>query len=280
MLFLYQDRIMQKEEAAISPDDRGYYFGDGVYEVFRIYNGRLFEKKLHMERLERSVKEIRIEPPYPLARIEELLLHLLQEDPVKDGTLYMQITRGVAPRVHAFPDPAQTQSVLTAYVKPLPRPTETLASGIRAVTMPDIRWLRCDIKSLNLLPNVLARQEATERGAGEAIFHRNGTVTECSSSNVMLVKQGVIRTHPANQMILHGVTRSVVLRLAERLGLKVCEEAFMLGELYEADEVFITSTGAEVTPVIEIDGKKVADGTPGTITRMLQQAFEDYAIKG
>lgn len=278
MLILYRDRIIRKEDAAISPDDRGYYFGDGIYEVVRIYNGQLFEKELHMARLERSAKDIRLALPYPLARIEQLLEQLLQEDHVKEGTLYMQITRGVAPRAHAFPDPEQVQPVLTASVKPYARPIEMMESGIRAITVSDIRWLRCCIKSLNLLPNVLARQEAKERGASEAIFHRDGTVTECSSSNLMIVKQGVIRTHPANHLILHGVTRAVVLRLAEQLGCKVSEEAFTLGELYEADEAFITGTTVEVTPVTQVDGKPIGTGAPGTVTRMLQHAFADYAL--
>lgn len=278
MLFLYQNRIMKKDEAIISPDDRGYYFGDGIYEVFRVYNGQLFEKELHMARLERSAKEIRIELPYPIEEIDALLERLLREDPIEVGTLYMQVTRGAAPRNHGFPDANTTQAILTAYVKPYPRATKTMKNGIIAVTLPDIRWLRCDIKSLNLLPNVMARDEAVKQGAGEAIMHRDGTVTEGSSSNVLIVKNGVLRTHPTTNLILNGVTRNVVLRLAAHLNIEIEEEPFTLNDLYEADEAFITSTGVEITPVVQVDGRRVADGAPGAITRKLQQAFEKHAF--
>lgn len=271
-LVLLQDRLVEQEHAWISPEDRGYYFGDGVYEVFRIYGGRLFEKSAHIKRLARSLNEVRIPLPYPMERIGNLLDELLAADPVQVGTLYIQITRGAAPRAHGFP-PAGTAPSLMAYVKESARPVGQFEQGIKAATVPDIRWLRCDIKTLNLLPNVLARQEAAERGADEAVLHRNGTVTEGSSSNVMIVKDEKIRTHPANHFILNGVTRTVVLELADRLGIEVVQEPFGLEALKTADEVFLTSTSLEVTPVVEIDGEPAAGGKPGPITRSLQEAF-------
>jgi D-alanine transaminase len=276
-MYLYQDRIMDRREAVVDPNDRGYYFGDGVYEVFRIYEGKLFEKEAHLARLVRSAAEVRIPLPYPAERIASLLEKLLAADPVKEGNLYMQITRGISPRAHAFP-PAGTTSVLTGYINEALRPVEKLAQGIRLALLPDIRWLRCDIKTLNLLANVLAKQEAVEKGADEAVLHRNGTVTECSSSNVMIVKNGTVITHPANNLILHGVTRAVVLRLAEQSVIPYKEEPFTVEELLDADEVFITSTTMEAMPVIKVDETIIGAGTPGPVTRMLQQAFE-AAIK-
>jgi D-alanine transaminase len=273
MKYLQQNNILDITEVRISPEDRGYYFGDGIYEVFRIYNGRLFEKEAHLARLVRSADELRIPLPYPVEEIDVLLNRLLEADPVHTGILYIQITRGCSPRVHSFP-PEGTPSELTGYCKKLERPEEKLDKGIRLVTVEDIRWLRCDIKTLNLLGNVLAKQEAVERKADEAVLHRNGTVTECSSSNLMLVKDGVVRTHPANNLILHGVTRHVVLEQARRLNIPVVEEAFDLEALRTADEVFITGTTTEVTPVISIDGQSVAAGTPGPVTRKLQQEYQ------
>ncbi len=273
MKFLHNLTITDYQDATIHPDDRGYYFGDGIYEVFRIYNGRLFQEDAHLVRLARSAAELRIPLPYGLPEITGLLYKLLEEDPVEEGILYMQITRGVAPRGHAFP-PEGTQPVLTAYCKPLPRNRDKITGGIRIVSVPDIRWLRCDIKTLNLLGNVLAKQEAVERGADEAVLHRSGTVTECSSSNIMMVKNGTLWTHPADNLILPGITRQVVLEQARALGIPVQEAAFSLEELYNADEVLITGTTTEVTPVILIDETPIAGGQPGPITRQLQREYQ------
>ena len=273
MKFLHNLTITDYQDATIHPDDRGYYFGDGIYEVFRIYNGRLFQEDAHLVRLARSAAELRIPLPYGLPEITGLLYKLLEEDPVEEGILYLQITRGAAPRGHAFP-PEGTQPVLTAYCKPLPRNREKITGGIRIVSVPDIRWLRCDIKTLNLLGNVLAKQEAVERGADEAVLHRSGTVTECSSSNIMMVKDGTLWTHPADNLILPGITRQVVLEQARTLGIPVQEAAFTLEELYSADEVLITGTTTEVTPVILIDETPIAGGQPGPITRQLQREYQ------
>lgn len=277
LLILYQQEFIPEEQVHISHQDRGYYFGDGVYEVFRVYQGQIFEKDAHMRRLARSAAEVRIRLPYEIGLLETNLEKLMVLNRLQDGMIYLQITRGVAPRVHAFP--AGLEPVLLAYCKEIRRPIEGMRDGIQAVMLEDIRWHRCDIKSLNLLPNILAKQEAEERQAGEAIFHRNGTVTECSASNVMMVKNGEIYTHPANNWILHGVTRGFTLKLAAELGIAVHEQAASVEEFMRADEVFITNTTMEVTPVVSIDGSPVGGGQPGPVTRRLQAAFERQALK-
>jgi D-alanine transaminase len=277
MMMFYKDRFVDKSEVHISPDDRGYYFGDGVYEVFRVYHGHIYEKEAHLQRLMRSAKEIGITLPEPIEMIDKTIEKLLEIENFSEGTVYLQITRGEAPRVHSFPQSAPTP-VMMAYCTEAKRPIANTQKGITAMTMEDIRWLRCDIKALNLLPNVLAKQTALDRGFNEVILHRNGTVTECSSSNFMMIKEGILYTHPANNLILHGITRGVVLRLARSLGIEVKEEAFTLNEMMSADEAFISGTNAEITPIIEIDGSQVKGGSPGLVTRQLQQAFEQGVL--
>lgn len=287
-MILWNDRFVAAEEAHVSIRDRGYYFGDGVYEVFRIYNGIIFEKEAHLARLARSAREVRIKLPCTLEELESRLERLIMLNGIADGTLYMQITRGEAPRAHPFP--ANAESVLMAYCNEVKRPVDTMREGITAVTLPDIRWHRCDIKSLNLLPNVMAKQEAIDRGSMEAILHRSGTVTECSASNVMMVKNGTVYTHPADNYILHGITRAVVLKLARNEGIEAEQQPFTVNDLYTADEVFISGTTVEITPVIAIDGRPVSNmngadsdtstgpaaGRPGAVTRRLQTALERY----
>ncbi|UQZ82736.1 D-alanine aminotransferase [Paenibacillus konkukensis] len=277
-MYLYQHEFLPKDELRISSDDRGYYFGDGIYEVFRVYNGMLFEPAGHYERLERSARDVRISLPYSIDRLDGLLRQLIELNKLSEGIVYMQITRGAAERTHAFPK--QAEPILTAYCSELARPLQALEHGIAAVTADDIRWLRCDLKTLNLLPNVMAKQAALDQGAQDVIFHRSGTVTECSSSNIMIVKDGELRTHPANHLILHGITRAVVLRLAAELHIPAKEEAFTLDDLNNADEVFLSSTTMEITPIVSIDRKPVGSGAPGPVTRKLQSAFEHLIGSG
>lgn len=271
-MYLYQNEFVPKEQVLISPDDRGYYFGDGVYEVFRVYNGTLFEADGHYARLQKSARDVRIPLPYSSEHLDGLLRKLIQLNELKEGTVYMQITRGAALRSHPFPQ--QAEPILMAYCTEMARPLHPMKQGITAVTMDDIRWLRCDLKTLNLLPNVMAKQHALDQGAQEVILHRNGTVTECSASNIMIVSNGVLRTHPANHLILHGITRDVVLRLASELNIPVKEEPFTLDDLRSADEVFITGTTTEITPIVSINKEPVGQGTRGAITEKLQTAFD------
>lgn len=272
-MILINDRFIPESEASVSYMDRGYYFGDGIYEVFRVYNRRLYEKSAHYERLKRTASEVKLRLPDPIEVIDARLTELLERSGVRDGILYVQITRGVAPRSHTFP-PSDTKPVLMAYCNELERPISKMQGGISAITLTDIRWLRCDLKTLNLLGSVLAKQEAAEAGADDVILHRDGIVTECSASNLMIIKDGEVWTHPANHLILHGITRAVVLRLAAESGITAHETAFSLETLRHADEVFLTGTTMELFPIVTIDGVSVGGGKPGPVTRKLQQLFE------
>ncbi|WP_028547804.1 D-amino-acid transaminase [Paenibacillus sp. UNC451MF] len=276
-MYLYQNEFVPKDQVHISPDDRGYYFGDGVYEVFRVYNGTLFEAEGHYDRLEKSAREVRIPLPYSIEHLDEQLRKLIRLNELTEGTVYMQITRGAALRSHPFPN--QAEPVLMAYCTEMARPLQNMKQGITAITVDDIRWLRCDLKTLNLLPNVMAKQHALDQGAHEVILHRNGTVTECSASNIMIVINGELHTHPANHLILHGITRAVVLSLARNLNIPVREEAFTLDDLRRADEVFITGTTTEITPIISINKEAVGQGTRGMVTEKLQAAFEEHLLQ-
>ncbi|MCR8643940.1 D-amino-acid transaminase [Paenibacillus sp. N1-5-1-14] len=278
-MMYYRDQFMPESDVRISPDDRGYYFGDGIYEVFRIYNGQLFEKELHYKRLIRTAEQVRIELPYPIEEINSILEQLVRETNTMLGTLYVQITRGEAPRIHPFPDKS-TKPVMMAYCRDADRPLAAMENGITAVTADDIRWLRCDLKTLNLLGNVMLKQSALDKGADEVILHRNGTVTECSASNVMMVKNNKVFTHPADNLILHGVTRAVVLKLAAQTGIEFAERAFQVHDLYNADEVFSTGTTGEVMPIVQVDKRTIGDGVSGPITRKLQMLFTQHIERG
>lgn len=271
-IYFFKNDFVNKKDVLISPDDRGYYFGDGIYEVFRVYNGKIYEQAAHMQRLQRTASEVRIELPFTIEKMGHILTQLIEMNDLNEGTVYMQITRGEAPRAHPFP--AQAVPILLAYCTEVRRPIATIHNGINAITLEDIRWLRCDLKTLNLLPNVMAKQAALDHGVQEVVLHRSGTVTECSASNLMMIKDGVLYTHPANHLILHGITRAVVLRLAHSLNITVKEESFTTEKLLMADEAFITGTTVEITPILQIDGKAIGHGAPGPITRTLQSEFE------
>lgn len=265
--------MVNRSNAKIDIEDRGYQFGDGVYEVIRVYNGKMFTATEHLERLLESSKKIRMNIPYTVDGMKEMLLKLIEKNNLVCGTIYMQITRGVSPRNHAFPS-ADVRPILTAYTNEVKRPEGNMKSGVKTVLNDDIRWLLCDIKSLNLIGNLLAKQKAVEAGCYEVIQHRNGTVTEGSATNVVMIKDGKVITHPADHLILNGITRQVILKICAKNDIPFEERAFTLDELGEADEVFVSGTTTEITPVIEIEGKKVSDGTPGMITKKLQLLFE------
>lgn len=271
-MIIFQNVLMNREEAVVDIEDRGYQFGDGVYEVIRVYDGEFFAFQEHIERLERSTGEIRLAMPMPASELKDQLVQLVEKNELANGFVYLQITRGTAPRTHHFPE--HRNSILTAYTKVMERPLRQLKNGISTILADDIRWLRCDIKSLNLLGNVLAKQDAKDLGCTEAIFHRGETVTEGSSSNVFIVKDGVLRTHPANNLILNGITRLKVFEMAAQLGIEIEEQSFTVDELFAADEVFITSTTSEITPVVRIGESLIGRGNPGEVTERLQAAFE------
>ncbi|MEB7658106.1 D-amino-acid transaminase [Mammaliicoccus vitulinus] len=270
------DEFVDESEGKINYSDRGYNFGDGIYEYIRIYDGKVFTSKEHYERLFRSAKEIGLNlESYSVEGLTEVTKTLAAKNNVVNGGVYIQVTRGVAPRNHPFPD-ASTKPVFSAFSKSYDRPYEELKNGVKAITVDDIRWLRCDIKSLNLLGNVLAKEKAAQNGAAEAIMHRDQTVTEGSSSNVYAVKDGKIYTHPANNLILNGITRRIIKKSAEALNIPFIEEAFTLDFLNDADEVIISSTSIEVMPVIQVNDNKIGDGKVGQITKQLQKSFDNY----
>jgi len=261
------------EQAVVSVDDRGFLFADGIYEVIRVYRGRPFRLEEHLRRLADGVAALRIpfRDPAGLAGIAD---RLLEENGLRDGdaVLYIQVTRGAAPRAHAFP-PADVPPTVFVSARPFtPYPAEHYE---RAVTVPDTRWSRCDIKSVSLLPNVLANQRAKEAGAFEALFVRDGIVIEGSHSNLFGVFGGTLVTYPACNYILAGITRACVLELAAELGIPAREGPIPFETLWEADELFLSGTTTELMPVVEVDGRAIGGGRPGPVARRLQSAFRE-----
>jgi D-alanine transaminase len=269
--------MIQRSEAKVDIEDRGYQFGDGVYEVIRVYNGCLFTVDEHLARFKKSSERISISLPFSTNQLKVMLEELVEKNKLQNGIVYMQITRGTAPRNHAFPVEKVTPT-LVAYTKVVERPLDSIKFGVKTILTEDIRWLRCDIKSLNLLGNLLAKQKAAMEGCFEAILHRGHYVTEGSTSNVFIVKNGVLITHESNHLILKGITKDVVLEVCAKVQLPAVERSFTLDELDQADEVFLTGTTAEIMPIVEINGKKVNNSEPGPITRKLQKLFE-YEIE-
>lgn len=266
-------RFLPLSDAVVSIEDRGFQFGDGVYEVVRTYGNHPFQLPAHLDRLERSAKALNL--PVPVSRMEwdEVVAKALSQASYPESKIYIQVTRGPAPRDHQFPADARPTVVLTVReMRPLADAVRV--NGIDAITMDDLRWGRCDIKSVNLLANVLARQRAKEAGVFEAIFVRGGRVTEGSVSNVLLVRDRQLITSPEGPDILSGVTRSLVLDLARREGLKVMEQHPLQEDLHAASEVFLTGTTVEVLSVVRIDGRPIGSGVPGPISRLLTSRFE------
>ena len=255
-------------DAVVSVEDRGFQFGDGVYEVLRTYRGRPFSVEAHLARLERSVQALQLSNHHTPAQWTSLIHEGLRLSRFPETKIYLQITRGRAPRDHPFPIDLPPTTVLTfRELHPLEAPVRN--AGVQAITIDDIRWGRCDIKSVNLLANVLARQRAKEAGGFEAILIREGKVTEGSVSNVVVVRNGVIQTAPEGNRILSGVTRAIVLELARKAGLTVSEAFFSREELLAASEVFLTGTTVEVLSVVRVDGQVIGDGAPGAVSRLL-----------
>lgn len=261
-------RFLPWKDATVSIDDRGFQFGDGVYEVVRTYRGVPFELAAHLDRLNRSVKELCLSQPYSKAQWAQWIQQGLSQAGYEEAKVYIQITRGAAPRDHAFPPEVRPTVVMT--IRELhPLSLQIRRDGVSACTCDDLRWGRCDIKSLNLLGNVLAREEARKAGVFEAILVKDGLVTEGSLSNVMAVQSGTIVTAPEGPRILSGVTRTVVLGLAEKESIPVEERFLPLDSLYTADEVFLTGTTLEVLGVVRVDGRTIGSGQPGPITKTL-----------
>lgn len=269
-------QFLPSHEARVSVDDRGFLFGDGVYEVTRALHGRLYGEEAHWLRLEAGLAALRIQPPegFSRAHVRALSERLLRDNGLEAGeaTVYLQVTRGAAPRVHAFP-PAGTRATLYLSATAFQVPWDVRAAGVRAVTLPDLRWGRCDLKTVNLLPNVLAKQQAKDAGAWEALLVRDGLVTEGASTTAAIVMDGALHTHPLGPRILPGVTRDVVLGLARAEGLTVVEQPVPLDTRARWQELLLLGTTTDVQPVVTLDGQPVGDGQPGPVTRRLQRAL-------
>ncbi|HKY96135.1 MAG TPA: D-amino-acid transaminase [Kiloniellales bacterium] len=267
-------RFLPHRAAQVHIEDRGYQFADGVYEVVPVVEGRLVDEELHLDRLGRSLDELSI--AWPVTRpVLRLISHeLIRRNGLSNGIVYMQVTRGVAPRDHKFPKSAMPALVMTT--KQLKRASPAvLSQGLKVVTVPDIRWQRRDIKSISLLPNCLAKQEAFEKGAAEAwLVEDGGYVTEGSSTNAWIVNgEGKVVTRRANHDILNGITRQVLLKVMAEEGLELDERPFTVDEAYRAKEAFLTSSSNFVMPVTEIDGRPVGNGHPGLLTQRLRRAY-------
>lgn len=261
-------------EAKVSVLDRGFLFGDGVYEVIPSYNGHFFRLKDHLDRLQASLANIRLQLPYSQKRWLEILMPLLSKN--KNQSFYLQITRGVAPkRDHAFPDnPQPTVFVMCTNIQPF----AGVKTGVKALTIEDNRWEMCNVKATTLLANILLRQEAVEQGMAEAILHKEGNVTEGAASNLFAVIGGVLTTPKKTSDILPGITRQVILELAENNHIKMSEKVISLKALKSASEIWITSSTREIVPVVELDGKAVGDRIPGIVWHKMNQLFQEYKM--
>ncbi len=269
-----------KENAAVSIEDRGFQFGDSIYEVIKLYDGKLFKLKDHLQRLLASAEQIKLDFGCDLTDLQDIIERLMEKnegnDKLTSGSLYIQITRGAAPRSHSF-SPKLSPTVIMYFLPP----NSSLSSdrrqkGVQVITLPDKRWDYCSIKTTNLLPNILGRQQAKEAGAYEGLFvNDDEIVTEGTSSNVFIVQDGVIKTHPLTDDILGGITRQVVLKLA-RSKFPVREEKFTAQDLHQADEVFLTSTTKEVLGVVKVDDQEIKEGQVGEITWELYTMYREY----
>jgi D-alanine transaminase len=279
MIVYLNRRFLPKEQARISLDDRGFLFGDGVYEVVRASDGHLFRAAVHWQRLSNSLSAIGAAGPRA-DEVQQIADTLLEKNGLQVGeaTVYLQITRGVAPRTHSYPRPAVPPTVY-AFAAPFTLPEQEWQAGTRVITVPDRRWGRCDIKATSLLPNVMANEQAHAAGADEAIFVRDGVVTEGSHSNFAGVLNGTLLTHPLNHCILNGVTRLVVLGLCHELNIPVREVAVAESELSGLDEAMVLGTTNDVMPVVRINEWIIGNGRPGPVTSRLQQAFRELMAR-
>jgi D-alanine transaminase len=271
----FNGSFLPKEEIHISPDDRGFLFADGIYEVVRWYQGYFYDMQGHMARLKRSLKEVRINwqgaDSFPSIARELVTINDLNELPV---LVYLEVTRGAAKRAHAFPSP-EIEPTVYAFARPFRPDSDSMKDGIGIILRKDIRWTRCDIKSVSLLPNILLYQEARDLDCHECIFSRDGLITEGAHSNIFFVIDGTLYTHPESVNVLSGITRKNVLRLARKEGIPVRETAVKDDMLHTVNEAFITNTSSEVAPVISINGIHVGNGQPGPVTNSLRTLFHE-----
>jgi D-alanine transaminase len=278
MIVYLNGQFTSKEDAKVSPDDRGFLLADGVYEVIRSYDGKLFELDGHLQRLERNLQELRIKDigKDELTAVIQALMHL-NHPSSGESLVYIQVTRGVAERSHSFPDHKSSPTVYVS-VSPFHPPNEKWKDGVSIILVPDIRWGRCDIKSVALLPNVLANQTAKENGAAEALFVRDGHVTEGTHTNFCGIFDNCLVTHPLNHFVLDGITRRVVLEICSEMRIPVKESPIREDKLKNASELMLLGTTFEVMPVVQVDDWPVAEGRPGPKTAALRNAFRQRTI--
>jgi len=271
-------KFMPIQEAMVPIEDRGYQFGDAVYEVVNSFNGKFFGLEEHLDRLERSLCELSY-PAVAREKVKDNMLEILKRSGMDRASVYLQISRGVAPRNHAYSGLNGVQMIMTVrQVKEVPETQRT--KGVSAITVEDIRWARCDIKTVQLLANALAKQKAIDAGAYDAIFvTTEGVVRETTISNLFIVKDGIVITHPANHRILNGITRIMTIDCCREVSLPIEERTFTAKEMFAADEVFFSGTTIEVLPVVTIDEQTVADGEPGPITKQLYDALHEKMVK-
>lgn len=265
------------EDAVVSVEDRGFQLGDGIYEVLRTYRGRLHAVEAHMRRLFRSLDAIGLKHAFTAVALEEIIREAVKRTDFTDSLVYLQITRGATKRAKVFPQAVSPTLVIT--VRKLELPSAAIREqGVAIMTADDIRWQRCDIKTVCLLPNVLASQRANAAGCFEALFvEKDGTVNECASANVFIVASGVVITPPQSSRILSGITREEVITLARQNNIPMEERRIGLDELFAADEVFLTGTTTEVLPVVKVDDRSIGAGKPGPVTQRLHELFRTLA---
>ena len=274
MVFL-NGSFLPLEQAKVSVLDRGFIFGDGVYELIPVYSRSPFRMDEHLARLERSLGAVRISNPYPREKWREVILGLIERQPWDDQGVYVQVTRGVARRDHAFPE--GVEPTVFAMSNPLVNPPPAVVEqGAPAVSAVDYRWLRCDIKSTSLIGNVLLRQASVDAGAIETILFRDGVLTEASASNVFVAKNGRLLSPPKSNLILPGITYDVVVELAQQLAIPIEFRDVREAEVRSADEVWLTSSSKEIVAVVELDGKPVGEGRPGPLYRRAWQGYQEF----
>lgn len=268
--------FVPEEQAKISIFDRGFLFADGIYEVIPVVGGRLINRSAHRERLARSLRELRLEPPVPIAEIEQIQEALVERNRITEGRVYLQVTRGPAERDFLLPKNPQPSLIMFAREAPL-LDTPVARRGIKVKTLPENRWARRDIKTVMLLPGSLGKQQAVDEGFDDAWFVEDGLITEGSSNNAYIIKDNTIYTRPLSNDILPGCTRKALLRLAEETGVSIAEQAFSLEQAHQADEAFLTSASAAVTPVVQIDEHVLGNGQPGPLTTRLRAIYIAFA---
>ena len=273
------NKIVSFKDAKVHVEDRGLQFADSVYEVIAVYNNNLIDLDFHLKRLKFSLKELQIKYKFTRSSINKIFLKLLKKNKTSNGIIYLQVTRGVQYREHKYEKNLSPTLIIYTREKKFNLPGSKF-KGVSTITYEDLRWKRRDIKTVNLLPNIIAANMAKKKKAYEAILIQNGKVTEGTSSNIWIIKKNKLITHPANSNILKGVTRTSLLKIINKTSLKLVQQSFTHRELLNADEVFLTSSGSFITPILKIDKTKINNGKIGNITLKLAEMYSKSCING